>query len=137
MFASSLLCTHRIRTHGCIKNKFMRYIRISLIAVCICLQAASAQDSTITVSGTVTDAESGELVIGAALYVASQELGATTNQYGYYSLTLLGDSVRMFVSHVAYSSQVFTFSSQEDFIFNISLEPATLCSGGSGGDSTD
>ena len=106
----------------------MRYM-ISLIAACICLQVASAQESPITVSGTVTDSETGELIVGAALYEVNQEVGATTNQYGYYSLTLAGDSVRVVVSHVAYSPQVLTFASQENLVLDISLDPVTLALG--------
>ncbi len=90
------------------------------------LPVVSAQESPITVSGTVTDSETGELVVGAALYVAAQDIGVTTNQYGYYSLTLLGDSVSMVVSHVAYTTQRLTYSSQEDLVLDISLVPATL-----------
>ena len=36
---------------------------------------AVAQENHITVSGTVTDAETGELVVGATLYVATQDVG--------------------------------------------------------------
>lgn len=88
--------------------------------------AASAQDAPITVSGTITDAETGEQIVGAALYVAAQDVGVTSNQYGYYSLTLQGDSVSMVASHIAYTSQVLTYSSREGFVLDISLVPATL-----------
>lgn len=101
-------------------------IVLVIIGLGLCLPVVSAQESPITVSGTVTDSETGELVVGAALYVAAQDIGGITNQYGYYSLTLLGDSVRMVVSHVAYAPQVLTYSSQEDLILDISLVPSTL-----------
>ncbi len=90
------------------------------------LPIAVAQESHITVSGTVTDAETGELVVGAALYVAAQDVGVTTNQYGYYSLMLQRDSVRMVVNHVAYVPQVIVYSPQENLRLDISLVPATL-----------
>ncbi len=72
-------------------------IVLAIVGYSLCLPVAFAQEGAITVSGTVTDSETGELVVGAALYVAAQDIGGTTNQYGYYSLTLLGDSVRMVV----------------------------------------
>ena len=83
-----------------------------LIGLGLWSPVAFAQQSSITVSGTVTDSETGELIVGAALYVAAQDVGVTSNQYGYYSLTLQGDSVRMVVSHVAYIPQLLTYSSQ-------------------------
>lgn len=87
---------------------------------------AVAQENHVTVSGTVTDAETGELVVGAALYVAAQDVGVTTNQYGYYSLTLQPDSVRIIVNHVAYMPQVIVYAPQEDLRLDISLVPITL-----------
>lgn len=105
-------------------NRIVQYI--GLIGFCLYLPAASAQDIPITVRGTVTDAETGELIVGAALYVPDQDVGVTTNQYGYYSLTMRRDSVRMVVSHVAYSHQVLTYVAQEDFFLDISLIPLTL-----------
>ena len=87
---------------------------------------AVAQENHVTVSGTVTDAETGELVVSATLYVAAQDIGGTTNQYGFYSLTLQPDSVRMIVNHVAYAPQVIMYAPQEDLRLDISLVPITL-----------
>ena len=87
-------------------------------------QLPSAQQSSITVSGTVTDSEIGELIVGEALYVAAQDVGVTSNQFGYYSLTIQGGSVRMVVSRVSYIPQVLTYSSQEDLVLDISMVPA-------------
>ena len=87
---------------------------------------AVAQENRVTVSGTVTDAETGELVVGATLYVAVQDVGGTTNQYGFFSLTLQPDSVRMIVNHIAYAPQVITYAPQEDLRLDISLVPITL-----------
>jgi len=98
----------------------------TLTLLFFCFQHTLAQQEPITVSGTVTDSETGELIVGAALYVADQQTGTITNQYGFYTLTLLGDSVRMVVSHVAYNPQVLNYSSQENIVLDISLIPATL-----------
>ncbi|MYC05248.1 MAG: hypothetical protein F4X61_11520 [Rhodothermaceae bacterium] len=55
-------------------------ILLVFIGFGLCLPVVSAQESPITVSGTVTDSETGELVVGAALYVSTQDIGVTTNQ---------------------------------------------------------
>lgn len=41
-----------------------------------------------TIAGSVRDAASGEPVIGAAVYVENPMIGISTDQFGYYSLTL-------------------------------------------------
>lgn len=126
-------------TKGSIWSRFIcRYNASTMIAQCkiltillliglgLGLPVVSAQESSITVSGTVTDSETGELIVGAALYVAAQDAGVISNQYGYYSLTLQGDSVSMVVSHVAYTPQVLIYSLQADLVLDISMVPATL-----------
>ncbi|HVI43742.1 MAG TPA: TonB-dependent receptor [Chitinophaga sp.] len=55
-----------------------------------------------TLSGYVEDAASGERLIGVSLAVPAQQSGAITNAYGFYSLTLPGDSLRLLVSYVGY-----------------------------------
>jgi len=106
-------------------SEMLKILTIVTIAL-LCVHLAFAQQNQITVSGTVTDSETGELVVGAALYVADQQTGAITNQYGFYTLTIVGDSVSMVVSHVAYNPQVLNYSSEENIVLNISLIPATL-----------
>lgn len=41
-----------------------------------------------TLSGTITEAQSGESVVGAKISIATLNLGATSNEYGFYSLTV-------------------------------------------------
>lgn len=44
--------------------------------------------SRATVAGHIRDQKTGEPVIGAAIYIESPSIGASTDQFGYYSLTL-------------------------------------------------
>ncbi|MBC9934938.1 TonB-dependent receptor [Chitinophaga qingshengii] len=55
-----------------------------------------------TLSGFVEDAVSGERLIGASLAVPEYQTGTITNAYGFYSLTLPGDSVRVVLSSMGY-----------------------------------
>jgi hypothetical protein len=43
---------------------------------------------TATIAGNVVDMDSGEPIIGASVYIANPLIGATTDQFGYYSLTI-------------------------------------------------
>ena len=65
---------------------------------------------TSTVSGYVTDAESGERLIGASVYLPQLGKGTTTNQYGFYSLPLSGDSVTVSFSYIGYRRRTETLA---------------------------
>jgi hypothetical protein len=41
-----------------------------------------------TLSGTITDTKSNETVIGVNVYIAELKTGTTSNEYGFYSITI-------------------------------------------------
>ncbi|WP_052733092.1 TonB-dependent receptor [Hymenobacter terrenus] len=61
---------------------------------------------SVTLSGYVRDAATGENLIGVVVLSSGQGQGTTTNTYGFYSLTLPapedGDSVRVLVAYLGY-----------------------------------
>ena len=80
-----------------------------------------------TVSGTVTDARSGETLIGATVLDTRSGKGTVTNLYGHYSLTLKDDSVNLRVTFVGYEPQTFSFRLQKNRELNVRLrESVTL-----------
>ncbi|MEX1238333.1 MAG: TonB-dependent receptor [Cyclobacteriaceae bacterium] len=81
----------------------------------------------ITIGGYVRDASSKEALIGANVYDTIQQRGTTTNQYGYYSLTLQsGDSVSLVISYVGYKpvgmKTLFDENMRTDFLLTSSNE---------------
>lgn len=67
--------------------------------------AASAQQKKFTVSGTVRDGKTGETLIGATVTVASEKnVGTTTNEYGFYSLTLTEGEYELAISYSGYQT---------------------------------
>ncbi len=64
----------------------------------------SSQDKY-TISGEVTDAETGEALIGVTIYTADKTTGTMTNTYGFYSLTLSSGEQTIFYSFVGYQTQ--------------------------------
>ena len=52
------------------------------------LTSAKAQESRSTLSGYLTDSKNGEALIGAKVVIASLNMAAVTNTYGFYSLTV-------------------------------------------------
>ncbi|MDE2956519.1 MAG: TonB-dependent receptor [Bacteroidota bacterium] len=77
-------------------------------------------------SGTITDSEGGETVVGAAVWVPELDIGTVSNQYGFFSLTLPSDSLTIIVSHVAFRPHVITRRLTEDLRLDLVLEPALL-----------
>lgn len=76
-----------------------------------------------TISGYLKDRESGEMLIGANIYVAGLKTGATTNQYGFYSLTLPEGNYRFIISHIGYRQLNRSIHLREDVNLDLELLP--------------
>jgi hypothetical protein len=60
-----------------------------------------------TISGTITDAGNGESLIGATIKMkGNSNIGATTNAYGYFSLTLPEGKYSLEISYLGYKTIV-------------------------------
>jgi hypothetical protein len=77
-----------------------------------------------TLSGTITDAATGEELIGATIYVDELGSGTVSNVYGFYSLTLPANTYSVRISYVGYNieRQIIDFNSNQ--ILNFELKPA-------------
>ncbi len=73
-----------------------------LLVIILLLPLAAVGQRTYTVSGTVTDARSGETLIGATVLDTRSGKGTVTNLYGHFSLTLKSDSVMLRFTFVGY-----------------------------------
>ncbi len=81
------------------------------------------QKSYHVISGFVVDVKSSESLIGATVYVPEMGVGSTTNRYGFFSITVPTDSVRLLVSHVGYLPSTIDLVLTEDIQLNIELNP--------------
>ena len=86
-------------------------------------------DASHTLSGFVVDAASGEALVGANLYVPALRRGTTTNQEGFYSLSLPAESVRLVVSYLGYERKVIPLKLQSDRRRTIELSPSAVQAG--------
>ena len=82
----------------------------------------------VTVSGHITDVKSGETLIGAGLLEEKRQIGAATNEFGYYTLTLSAGECAFQYSYVGYESQVMRMNLQRDTVINVALEPGETLS---------
>ena len=79
--------------------------------------------SRFTLSGYVKDAISGERLIGANVFDRRSAKGASTNEYGFYSLTLNADSVWLTVSYTGYQAFALKMALSATQTLNINLDP--------------
>ncbi|MCI0750316.1 MAG: TonB-dependent receptor, partial [Flammeovirgaceae bacterium] len=81
----------------------------------------------ITISGYVRDAGSKEVLIAANIYEPGLQQGATTNQYGFYSLTLpVDDSLSLVISYAGYRPDVKKIYSQSNVRLDVLLVSSTV-----------
>lgn len=77
-----------------------------------------------TVSGYVENAESGEKLIGTAVYnPEATNMGTIANSYGFYSITLPEMKLKLSASYVGYATQTTEFNLTKDTVINFSLKP--------------
>jgi len=76
------------------------------------------------VSGTIEDKATGEKLIGATIRIKElPKIGATSNNYGFYSISVPSGSLTLVYSYVGYNSIEKTISASGDQVFDISLDP--------------
>ena len=78
-----------------------------------------------TVSGYVMDADSKETLIGATVVDINSGKGCSTNNYGFYTLTLEKGEVNLQVSYVGYAQQNHAFDLKENVNMNFTLTTNT------------
>ncbi len=112
-------------------TEYRLYSTINFLGNCLfllflSLSYLSFSQSNRTINGTVTDAESGEFLIGANIYITTIREGTTTNNYGFYSLTVSNlDSLGIQFSFLGYESQIKKVILRGDLRLNIELQPVS------------
>lgn len=76
-----------------------------------------------TISGFIQDAATGEKLIGANVYCPKLKEGTTTNNYGFFSLTLLKDNVNLEISYIGYHRYYIDLFLNNNMKYSIDLHP--------------
>jgi len=79
-----------------------------------------------TISGYMREDVSSESLIGASVYNRANMAGTSTNQFGFYSLTLPAGDVELAYSYVGYKTQTISFALRRDTVINVGLTGSTL-----------
>ena len=77
-----------------------------------------------TVSGTITDATTGETLIGATILDETSGKGTVSNAYGRYTLTLKEDTALLRISYIGYRTEHRNMSLRGNRQLNIALSPS-------------
>lgn len=94
--------------------------KILFLLVNCFLITAFAQEKH-TISGYVKEAETGEYLIGATVYIQETMQGTSTNQYGFYSLTISEGEYTLDISFLGLESERQKLNLSEDKRINASL----------------
>jgi hypothetical protein len=100
----------------------MRFIFIIVSLVCTLFFSSAVAQKKYTISGIVKDARTGEYLIGATVYIPSAKAGVTSNNYGFFSITLPESSYDLFCSFIAYKTFKQSIELNKDISFNIEMQ---------------
>jgi hypothetical protein len=87
---------------------------------------SAGKPARFTISGTISDSATHELLIGAAVYDPSTRAGIISNNYGFYSITLPAGSYAMQSSFLGYAAEVRSLDLTADVTWNIQLKQAPM-----------
>ena len=105
-----------------LKVRYGALCLLSLLFQCVSL----AQSPDVTVSGTVTDAETGEALIGVNIQADSSRLGATTDSYGRFALVLPESRIALRLSYLGYETRRLVLPVARDTLLQIALVPTVI-----------
>ncbi|WP_346881424.1 TonB-dependent receptor [uncultured Algibacter sp.] len=102
------------------KNLFLWF----LLATSLNTTYINAQEK-FTISGTISEEKSNETLIGVNIIFPEISAGTTTNEYGFYSITIPKGTHKIIISYLGYSTITETITLSEDIIKNFNLNEAS------------
>lgn len=86
----------------------------------------AGQQANYTISGYVKEASSNELLAGATIYIPSLSTGVITNNYGFYSITLVPGAYELVFTFTGFEGIRVSVDLNEDMVLNQYLKPSTI-----------
>lgn len=97
--------------------------KLSLLFILVSLNIFSQEKFTL--SGTVSETETGETLIGVNVIIPELQSGAITNEYGFYSITLPTGEYEVYYSSLGFATKKTTVVLSENITKNLSLSTDT------------
>jgi outer membrane receptor protein involved in Fe transport len=92
-----------------------------LVSLFLLLPSFLWAQNKFTISGYAKDAQNGETLIGATIIVQGDSRGISSNQYGFFSLTLLQGNYKIICSYSGYQSKIIEVQLNADKQINFDL----------------
>ena len=99
-------------------NNFMLWLVMVISLYSVSLNA----QEKFTLSGVISEEKSNETLIGVNIIFAETGTGTTTNEYGFYSITLPKGTYSVVISYLGYKTITETIELNSDITKNISLK---------------
>ena len=103
----------------------LRWFYVVVLAV-LSVHVQAQATPKFSISGYVKDAADGESLMAASVYVVELGKGSTTNEYGFYSITLPQGKYTLRVTYVGYSNKEYTVDLNKDTRLNIELGTSAI-----------
>ena len=100
----------------------MMGLRLFCLLILLNVFSGAFSQKKYTLSGTITDSESGEDLAGAVLSVQNTNYKALGNSYGFYSITLPEGDYTLVVQSVGYENQIVKLSLHSRQVINFKLK---------------
>ena len=97
------------------------HIKRILIFFLLCSSLLLKAQEKFTLSGTITDSQSNETLIGVNIIVPNLQSGTMTNEYGFYSITLPYGAYKIQISYLGYTTILETIELNSDLSKNFKL----------------
>ncbi len=91
----------------------------------IILSKIEKQDNDFTINGIVTDASTGETLLGASIIIKNSNSGVFTNEYGFYSITLPKGDYILEISYLGYVTKTLDVQLEANKNIKIELQPSS------------
>jgi hypothetical protein len=93
-----------------------------LFILCIFSGTALFSQEKFTLSGTISDQKNNETLIGVTVVIAELKTGTTTNEYGFYSISLPKGTYTLVISYIGFETITSTIILDKNIRNNVSLK---------------
>jgi hypothetical protein len=95
--------------------------KLLILGLLVLVNFSQAQEK-FSISGTLKDQSNGETLLGASILLKGTTIGATTNEYGFYSLTAPKGNYTLVISYMGYATIEKNIVLDKNIKFNTELE---------------
>ncbi|HYC84295.1 MAG TPA: TonB-dependent receptor [Chryseosolibacter sp.] len=97
-------------------------LRSLSFATFILIYSSAFPQERITLNGYVKDADNGEELIGATVFIPSLKAGTVTNDYGFYALTVPAGTYEVQFTYMGYKAETRSLNLSSNRSYNIDLQ---------------